>query len=426
MAEELKEELLPTASREARRCWPCEASAWRIAAGSGLHVVPRLRLADFQHSATTKERFFDLMFMLVIGNLTKLPLTAAGLAQMCFYFSLLWNLWVGVAFFNTRFDTDDVIARCFAFLDMLGVIGMAAGVQLPIWSPSGFCRVVGFYALVRLGLVLKYVRVWLALPSTRQLSSGFIRGFSLGVLSWAAAIAIAPTPTALVWTFAAFGLAFDYGTPFALLRGMVAVHKIHMPQRFSGFVALMFIGVLFNFMQTLPTPTSAETMTRYLLHASVMVNFAFFYVLLYSKLTGPLVEHEFAASTMNKLRTYLYLYLHMPLKLTITLASAAVRHTLCELPTAANAECVDGVGRLLCLLCGAILLQLGALHLLEAERNTRRCAIRVACAVKLLVVAVFPLDGITALVIILAALGGQVIFDYFQWSAPPTTAGPIV
>lgn len=239
----LDEPLLPTQAAHARCGFRLSTPMLR---------PPELRLGDPKHTATYKERFFDLMFMLVIGSLTKLPLDVPGMLQLAFYFALLWNLWVGVAFFNTRFDTDDIVARMSALADMVGVVGMASAAALPP-DAIGFGRVVGCYAAVRAVLVLKYMRCWAAITSNPQLTrllGGIMGGFALGVCAWVVAIGAWETHPPLARAAVALGLLCDYGTPFALLRWMVPVHHLHMPQRFAGFVALMFIGVLFNAMQT--------------------------------------------------------------------------------------------------------------------------------------------------------------------------------
>ena len=133
-------------------------------------------------------------------------------------------------------------------------------------------------------------------------------------------------------------------------------------------------------------------------------------------MAGPLTD-DFEVSLAVKLRAYAHLYLHMPLKLTITLASATVRHVVCE-PPRQPSECDDGVGPLLLGLCGAVLLQLGLLHVLSADSNTRRASIRVGSGLKLWAIAFspWPVERFAAMAIIVGVLGGQALADYLHWA----------
>ena len=48
------------------------------------------------------ELFFDMTLIFSLQNMFTLPLTTTGLCQLAFFYILLFNAWLGIAFFNTR------------------------------------------------------------------------------------------------------------------------------------------------------------------------------------------------------------------------------------------------------------------------------------------------------------------------------------
>eukprot|EP00937_MAST-01D_sp_MAST-1D-sp2_P002831 g2831.t1 len=323
----------------------------------GLFVPPQLRVggsAAASRTATEMENFFDLMFVLPMQNMFMLPIdTAADVCRFAVIFLAIFNSWLGEAFYNTRFDTDDAVCRAATVLQMVCIAGMASGIVAPSAGDAlhgGDRTFAASYAALRAVLVLKYVRACFYLPAVRRLTFGFMAGFASSVALWAASGAVRGGLVAslggdvpALWVVA---LAFDYGTPFALLllpaARMVPVHHSHMPERFAAFTTLILAGNLFSVMLRMPPLGGAsEWSVQPLLLTCLAVVLPLAFLSLYCVGLGLAPELSSAhtwlpdgegegteaatTSTMmrRKLRVYGYLYLHAPLACSVMLASTA-------------------------------------------------------------------------------------------------------
>ena len=70
----------------------------------------------------TKELFYDIFYVVVISQLTHFEL--AGWKDIGIFVALfiaVWWAWVSVAFYATRFDTDDLFNRVLILIQIFGV-----------------------------------------------------------------------------------------------------------------------------------------------------------------------------------------------------------------------------------------------------------------------------------------------------------------
>ena len=96
---------------------------------------PRLQHSETdagkQRTATWLELFFDLAFVLVVGELAVglgNDLTLQGALVFAGLFTSVWWAWAGFTFYANRFDTDDLVYRLAKLTAMLAVAGLAASV----------------------------------------------------------------------------------------------------------------------------------------------------------------------------------------------------------------------------------------------------------------------------------------------------------
>lgn len=290
-------------------------------------LPPNVQAGEARRDATFTENFFDLMYVLPMQNLFSLSPGRSPRSLLLFvvYFATIFNSWLGEAFYNTRFDTDDVPARGITVLQMVCIAGMASGVneRAEYTGDSTFAL---SYAALRALLVMKYARVAWHLPKLRPLTLGFITGFSVALGCWVASAFVAP---AFQLPMALLGLCVDYTTPFVLALvprfKMVPVHHQHMPERFAGFTCLVLAGSLFSVQMQMPPLGAVDGWALppiFISMASVALPLAF--LSLYAAGVG-LPSAELAGFRINqvgaKVRVYMYLYLHMPLALAIMLSS---------------------------------------------------------------------------------------------------------
>ena len=154
-------------------------------------------------------------------------------------FTVLWWAWASYTFFADRYDTDDVGQRLLSVAQMVAVVGMAASFGLGDERLGTISRQFGAsYALARLVLVLMYVRAWRSVPQTQPLVGGYLKGFSVEVVLWAASVLTPPPWRYALW---AAGLGISFATPWLMRAHQVRVplSVSHLPERFGLFTILV-------------------------------------------------------------------------------------------------------------------------------------------------------------------------------------------
>jgi low temperature requirement protein LtrA len=148
----------------------------------------------------------------------------------------IWWAWVGETFYDTRFDSDDVVQRGLTFAQ-LGVIAiLAVMIHDGLGETSaGFALA---YAGVRAILVVQYIRAGRAIVQARPLTRRFGRGFALAAVIWVLSVFV---PLPWRWAVWALALAIDLGTPIfaGQLHAQIAPDRAHLPERFGLFTIIV-------------------------------------------------------------------------------------------------------------------------------------------------------------------------------------------
>jgi low temperature requirement protein LtrA len=194
---------------------------------------------ESNRSATRLELFFDLAFVLFVARCADLLAedeTWAGGLRFAAVLTVGWWAWASATLYANRFDTDDSVFRLLTLIGMGGVIAMAAGVD-SLGSPDSRWFAVA-YVLLRVVLVVGYLRAWRHVPDARRTIRPYLFGHAAGAVLWLASVAV-PTPARyLLW---AVGVAVDLLGPTlaARLRDGLPLHMEHLPERFGLFVILV-------------------------------------------------------------------------------------------------------------------------------------------------------------------------------------------
>jgi low temperature requirement protein LtrA len=112
-----------------------------------------------ERHASWLENFYDLIVAIVVFQLSSIlnhNVSISGfLAFIALFIPVLWS-WMGVTFYNTRFETDDLGHR------LLTLLQMAAAAFMAVCVSDGFGKYSsGFalsYAATRAVLVIEYLR----------------------------------------------------------------------------------------------------------------------------------------------------------------------------------------------------------------------------------------------------------------------------
>src|SRR4051794_10461835 len=122
---------------------------------------------ESNRSATRLELFFDLAFVLFVARCADVLAkdeTVAGGLKFAAILAVGWWAWASTTLYANRFDTDDAIFRLLTLAGMAGVIAMAAAADA-VTTVSGQWFAMG-YVLLRMVLVIGYLRVWRLMPHT--------------------------------------------------------------------------------------------------------------------------------------------------------------------------------------------------------------------------------------------------------------------
>jgi low temperature requirement protein LtrA len=212
-------------------------------AWSGLIRPPQLQHSDSdagtQRTASWLELFFDLAFVLVVGELAvglRNDLTLHGVLVFAGLFTSVWWAWAGFMFYANRFDTDDLVYRLAKLAAMLAVAGLAASASDAtgdLAAQFALCQ-----AALRIVLVALYLRASRHVAQARTLIAVYVVAEGLAGLLWLAG-AIVPAPVRYVcWAVA---VAAEAAAPImATLRSAgLPLHFEHLPERFGLFVILV-------------------------------------------------------------------------------------------------------------------------------------------------------------------------------------------
>ncbi len=204
---------------------------------------PRLHGDPAQHRKVTwLELFFDLVFMVVISELVHLLTidpSVDRLANYLFLFIPAWWIWIGVTYYNDRFETDGLENRVFTFLLMIPVSGLAIfGHHMPgdFSLGYGLC-----YMAARLLIVVLWTRAAVHEKRFRPVGRILIAGYAVSILIFISSLWVDAPLRFGLWAIA---LGCDLFTPLLTLqkqRSLPSFSLSKLPERLGLFV-LIVIG----------------------------------------------------------------------------------------------------------------------------------------------------------------------------------------
>lgn len=155
------------------------------------HVPMRGRDPDEEHRASTPlELLFDLCFVVAVAQagialhhqLADGHVLDGGIYFLMVFFAIWWA-WMNFTWFASAFDTDDVLYRLLTFVQIAGVLVIAAGVPRAFEGFDYTMITVG-YVVMRVGLVAQWLRVAVEHPDLQQTALRFAIGVGVLQLGW--------------------------------------------------------------------------------------------------------------------------------------------------------------------------------------------------------------------------------------------------
>src|SRR5689334_19266758 len=131
---------------------------------------------EANRTATPLELLFDLTFVAAVaqvaGRLAHATIEGEGgaaLGPFLMVFFATWWAWMNFTWFASAYDNDDVTYRLTAFVQMSGVLVLAAGTGLA-FDEGQYTAVTSGYVIMRVGLLGLWLRAALEHPAGRSTS----------------------------------------------------------------------------------------------------------------------------------------------------------------------------------------------------------------------------------------------------------------
>ena len=138
-----------------------------------------------EHHVTWLENFYDLIVAIIVYRLSRelnQDVSVYGfLSFVALFIPVVWS-WIGVTFYSTRFDMDDLSHRLLMLLQIAAAAFMAVSVPDGLGKNSAWFAL--SYAIMRIILVIEYLRTRRQVPSARHLTTRYSIGFSIAAGLW--------------------------------------------------------------------------------------------------------------------------------------------------------------------------------------------------------------------------------------------------
>jgi low temperature requirement protein LtrA len=194
--------------------------------------------------ASPLELFTDLCFVVAIAQ-SALSLeheiveghVGAGLVWFSASFFAIFWAWLNFVWFNSAYDPDDTTHRLLTLLQIFGSLVLAAGV--PKIFEEDFTLGVAGYVIMRVGLVLMWLRAAAGHPERRVTALRYVYGLIGVQAGWVLALVVTGGDIP-IWLFFVLAM-LDFAVPvWAERAGTTPWHPHHIAERYG----LFFIIVL--------------------------------------------------------------------------------------------------------------------------------------------------------------------------------------
>lgn len=208
-------------------------------------VVPmKPRGSDEPHRASTPlELLFDLVFVVAVA-LASARLhhsivehhVAQGVLSFMMVFFAIWWAWMNFSWFASAYDTDDVPYRLLVMVQLAGALVLAAGVPSAFEAGDFFIITVG-YTIMRLALIVQWLRAWRGDALRRKNISRNIIGLLVAQVAWIGLLFV-PMQYKMIGFVSLVVL--EMATPaWAESAGRTPFHPEHMVERFGLFTIIV-------------------------------------------------------------------------------------------------------------------------------------------------------------------------------------------
>jgi low temperature requirement protein LtrA len=215
-----------------------------------LRVLPmRPRDIDEKHRASTPlELLFDLSFVVAVSQAADQLNAALGaghfhtaIVSYLLVFFGIWWAWVNFTWFASAYDVDDVPYRLLTFVQIIGVLILAAGVESAFTAGNFTIMTIG-YVVMRIAMVAQWLRAASGDPAARPAALRYAACVSIVQIGWVLRLLL--PPQAGLWAFLALAVCEMLVPAYAERAaegGGTPWHPGHIAERY-GLFTLIVLG----------------------------------------------------------------------------------------------------------------------------------------------------------------------------------------
>jgi low temperature requirement protein LtrA len=209
------------------------------------------RPIDEPHRVSSQlELLFDLTFVIAVAAATEQFAhtiaeghAGSGLVAFLQVFFAIWWAWMNFTWFASSYDTDDVAYRLLTMVQMAGVLVLAAGVTAAA-DHQDFRTVTIGYVIMRLALVVQWLRASVEDPERRRTARRYAVGISVIQLGWLLRLVLAETgvltdSALLVAAFVVLAIGELAVPPWAERTASTNWHPHHIAERYGLFTIIL-------------------------------------------------------------------------------------------------------------------------------------------------------------------------------------------
>jgi len=203
---------------------------------------------ESHRAATQLELFFDLVSVIAIAAATAAlhHQISEGhglitLARFFFIFFAIWWPWMNFTWFASAFDNDDALYRLTTIVIMGGYLMFASGAEHILLTGEFGIGLAG-WIIIRLGMVLHWLRAAMAGPEHRRTALRYAGGIFLAQALWTILYFAVPPSAPLFYIGAVAISLFELAVPgFAEKAGVTPWHRHHIIERY-GLLNIIVLG----------------------------------------------------------------------------------------------------------------------------------------------------------------------------------------
>jgi low temperature requirement protein LtrA len=215
-----------------------------------LRVLPmRPRDINEQHRASTPlELLFDLSFVVAVSQAADQLNAALGVGHFhtaivsyLLVFFGIWWAWVNFTWFASAYDVDDVPYRLVTFVQIIGVLILAAGVESAFTAGNFTIMTIG-YVVMRIAMVAQWLRAASGDPAARPAALRYAACVSIVQIGWVLRLLL--PPQAGLWAVLALAVCEMLVPAYAERAaegGGTPWHPGHIAERY-GLFTLIVLG----------------------------------------------------------------------------------------------------------------------------------------------------------------------------------------